>query len=219
MIVRTQESALEARGSSRPCSLPRSHPGHRQEYTRTHGPWIAASGSSWCRQAAGEIPRFSAVRSDGPAIHRAECCLAIFPLPWLVTAGTGAGAAARPPHSPWGRLSRPLLLGRLFPTFLHSATYLLAGFVRCRLFSERHTLQTLKPGGFNQWLPTTTQNPQRNSGSEPSRRPFGKTRSAATQSFRFVNLLSVAKLADQAHTLIAERKAEAAPAAGDNEAS
>ena len=30
-----------------------------------------------------------------------------------------------------------------------------------------------------------------------------------TQSFRFVNLLSVAKLADQAHTLIAERKAEA----------
>ena len=24
---------------------------------------------------------------------------------------------------------------------------------------ERHTLQTLKPGGFNQWLPTT-QNPQ-----------------------------------------------------------
>ena len=40
-----------------------------------------------------------------------------------------------------------------------------------------------------------------------------------SQSFRFVNLLSVAKLADQAHTLIAERKAEAAPAAGDNEAS
>ena len=40
-----------------------------------------------------------------------------------------------------------------------------------------------------------------------------------TQSFRFVNLLSVAKLADQAHTLIAERKAETAPAAGDSEAS
>ena len=40
-----------------------------------------------------------------------------------------------------------------------------------------------------------------------------------TQSFRFVNLLSVAKLADQAQTLIAERNAEAAPAAGDNEAS
>ena len=34
-----------------------------------------------------------------------------------------------------------------------------------------------------------------------------------TQSFRFVKLLSIAKLADQAHTLIAERKAEAAPAA------
>ena len=44
---------------------------------------------------------------------------------------------------------------------------------------ERHTLQTLKPGGFNQWLPTT-QNPQRNSGSEPSKRPFGKTRSAGS---------------------------------------
>ena len=40
-----------------------------------------------------------------------------------------------------------------------------------------------------------------------------------TQNFRLVNLLSVAKLADQAHTLFAERKAEAAPAAGDNEAS
>ena len=40
-----------------------------------------------------------------------------------------------------------------------------------------------------------------------------------TQSFRFVNLLSVAKLADQAHTLIAGREAEAAAAAGDNESS
>ena len=39
-----------------------------------------------------------------------------------------------------------------------------------------------------------------------------------TQSFGFSNLLSVAKLADQAHTLIAERKAEAASAAGDDEA-
>ena len=174
--------------------------------------------------------RFSVVHSDGPAIHRAGCCLAIFPLPWLVTAGTGAGAAARPPHSPWGRLSRPLLLGRLFPSFLHSATYLLGGFVRCRLFSERHTLQTLKPGGFNQWLPTTTQNPQRNSGSEPSRATVWENEVGGithhnvtfsriypeggqwktTQSFRFVNRLSVAKLADQAHTLIAERKAEAA---------
>ena len=39
-----------------------------------------------------------------------------------------------------------------------------------------------------------------------------------TQSFRFINLVSVAKLADQAHTLIAERKAEVASAAGDDEA-
>ena len=39
-----------------------------------------------------------------------------------------------------------------------------------------------------------------------------------TQSFRFINLVSVAKLADQAHTLIAERKADLACAAGDDEA-
>ena len=37
-----------------------------------------------------------------------------------------------------------------------------------------------------------------------------------SQSFAFVNLLSVAKLADQAHTLIAERKAQAAKAGDDN---
>ena len=39
-----------------------------------------------------------------------------------------------------------------------------------------------------------------------------------THSFGFSNLLSVAKLADQARTLIAQRKAEAASAAGDDEA-
>ena len=38
------------------------------------------------------------------------------------------------------------------------------------------------------------------------------------QSFGFNNLLTLAKLADQAHTLIAERKAEAPSAAGDDEA-
>ena len=37
-----------------------------------------------------------------------------------------------------------------------------------------------------------------------------------SQSFAFVNLLSVAKLADQAHTLIAEPKAQAAKAGDDN---
>ena len=40
-----------------------------------------------------------------------------------------------------------------------------------------------------------------------------------THSFGFNNLLTVAKLADQAYTLIAERHAEAAPSASDNEAS
>ena len=39
-----------------------------------------------------------------------------------------------------------------------------------------------------------------------------------THSFGFKNLLTLAKVADQAHTLIAERNAEAAPASGDNEA-
>ena len=39
-----------------------------------------------------------------------------------------------------------------------------------------------------------------------------------THSFGFKNLLTLAKLADQAHTLIAERKAEAAQAAADGEA-
>ena len=39
-----------------------------------------------------------------------------------------------------------------------------------------------------------------------------------THSYGFKNLLTLAKLADQAHTLIAERKAEAAQAAGDGEA-
>ena len=39
-----------------------------------------------------------------------------------------------------------------------------------------------------------------------------------THSFGFNNLLTLAKLADQAHTLIAERNAEAAPSASDGEA-
>ena len=39
-----------------------------------------------------------------------------------------------------------------------------------------------------------------------------------THSYGFKNLLTLAKLADQAHTLIAERKAGAAQAAGDGEA-
>ena len=39
-----------------------------------------------------------------------------------------------------------------------------------------------------------------------------------THSYGFKNLLTLAKLADQAHTLIAERNAEAAQAAGDGEA-
>ena len=40
----------------------------------------------------------------------------------------------------------------------------------------------------------------------------------STHSFGFNNLLTVAKLADQAHTLISERSAEAAPSASDAEA-
>ena len=39
-----------------------------------------------------------------------------------------------------------------------------------------------------------------------------------THSFGFNNLLTLAKLADQAHTLIAERNGEAAPSVSDGEA-
>ena len=39
-----------------------------------------------------------------------------------------------------------------------------------------------------------------------------------SHSFGLNNLLVLAKLADQVHTLISERNAEAAPAPGDNEA-
>ena len=39
-----------------------------------------------------------------------------------------------------------------------------------------------------------------------------------SHSFGLNNLLVLAKLADQVHTLISERNAEAAPASGDNEA-
>ena len=39
-----------------------------------------------------------------------------------------------------------------------------------------------------------------------------------THSIGFKNLLTLAKLADQAHTLIAERNADAAPSASDGEA-
>ena len=59
MIIRSQEAAQGPSGVWRLCPLPRSHPGHRQEYIRTKGPWIAASGSSWCREAAGKIPPIS----------------------------------------------------------------------------------------------------------------------------------------------------------------
>ena len=96
------------------------------------------------------------------------------------------------------------------------------------LSGERHTLQTLKTGGFNQWLPTK-ENPQRNSGSEPSKatvwenevggiprhnvtfsrlyRDEGQWKT--THSFVFNNLLT-SPSSPTAHTLIAERNAEAA---------
>ena len=81
---------------------------------------------------------------------------------------------------------------------------------------ERHTLQTLKPGGFNQWLPTT-QNPSAElrigavKATVWENEVGGITRPnvtfsriyrdgdqwKTTHSFGFSNLLSVAKLADQ----------------------
>ena len=66
MIIRIQESAQEPSGSWRLCPLPRSHPGHRQGYVRTNGPRIAASGSSSCREPAGEIPVSPLFALTGP---------------------------------------------------------------------------------------------------------------------------------------------------------
>ena len=66
MIVRTQESAQEPSGSWRPCSLPRSHPGHRQEYiphpTVPGSPLRAVRGAG---KRPVRSPRFSVVLSDG----------------------------------------------------------------------------------------------------------------------------------------------------------
>ncbi len=55
IIIRSQESVQEPIGSWRLCFLRRTHAGHRKEYGRTNGPWVAASGGSWCRVAAREI--------------------------------------------------------------------------------------------------------------------------------------------------------------------
>ena len=88
---------------SRPSPRVRPHPG---SLDRRFGQFVVPGGRR-------EDPRFRLFAlTDWSPIHRAECCLAIFPLPWLVPAGTGAGAAARPRCSPRGRLSRPLLFGR-----------------------------------------------------------------------------------------------------------
>ena len=46
----------------------------------------------------------------------------------------------------------------------------------------------------------------------------GEDQWKTTHSFSFNNLLTLAKLADQAYTLIAQRKAEAAPSVSDGEA-
>ena len=54
-IIQSQESVQEPSGSWRLCFLPRTHAGHRKEYGRTKGPWVTASGGSWCRVAAREI--------------------------------------------------------------------------------------------------------------------------------------------------------------------
>ena len=42
-----------------------------------------------------------------------------FPIALAYSARTGAGAEPRPRRSPRGRLSRPPLLGRLFPAIAH----------------------------------------------------------------------------------------------------
>ena len=82
--------------------MPHSGPPCSDKIRRPNGPCPRLFFSGGAATRPVRSTRFSVVRSHGPAIHRAECCLAIFPLPWLVPAGTGAGAAARPRCSPPG---------------------------------------------------------------------------------------------------------------------
>ena len=162
-----------------------------------------------------------------------------FPVAWACSGGDrrrGCGQTA--PLATGASVTTPAL-GPVIPRYPAPGDGpLLAGFGRCRLFEgERHTLQTLKPGGFNQWLPTKkpvgrTQDRSRQGDRlgkrdrrhHPAYRhlfahlPREGEQWKTTHSFGFKNLLTLAKLADQAHTLIAERNAEAAPGAGDNEA-
>ena len=179
MIIQSQESAVRnpaVPDGSVPCCAAISAIARSTSARTVPGSPLRAARGAGKRQV--RSPRFPVVRSDGPAIHRAECCLAIFPLPWLVPAGTGAGAAARPCSSPHGRLSRSLLFGRLFPAFPHLAADppdRVWPVPPCRVSDTRskHLKQEDSINGYQQ-------NPQRNSGSEPSRRPFGKTRSAGS---------------------------------------
>ena len=59
--------------SFRPAQQPKNPPLHRHP-PKTLFQW-------WCREAAGEIPPgfLLSALTDWSPIHRAECCLAIFP--------------------------------------------------------------------------------------------------------------------------------------------
>ena len=107
---------------------PRVRP-HPRSLDRRFGQFVV-SASGRCDRSGFPLFALTGPRSTAPnVVSPFSHCLG------LLRRGPAQGPRPdRHTRPPWGRLSRPLLLGRLFPAFLHSATYLLGGFVRCRLF-------------------------------------------------------------------------------------
>ena len=215
---------------SRPSPRVRPHP-RAQE--RRFGQFVVVG------SGRGDPPGFPLFALTGPRSTAPNVVFAIFSLPWLVTVGTGAGAAARSLrsrpdrvcHGPcsWTGYSPRSCTRRRTPGRVCPLTPVRVSDTRSKPFNQENSIN-----GYQQQFKTRSGTQDRNrQGDCLGKRSRGITRHKVTfsriyrdgeqwkttQSFRFVNLLSVAKLADQADTLIAGRKAEAAPAAGDNESS
>ena len=106
-----------------------------------------------------------------------------FPVAWACSAGTGAGAAARPRCSPRGGgvCHGPCSWAGYSPPVLHSATDLLGGFVRCRLFRVSDTRS--KPLNHEDSINGYPQQLKTRSGTQDRSRQgdrLGKTRSAGS---------------------------------------
>ena len=110
IIIRRQESAQEPMGSWRLSSLPRTHQAILRSTTgpAVPGSPLRAVRGAWKRPV--RSPASPVVRSDWPVIHRSGCCLAIFSAALACSAGTGAGAVARPRcSSGWASVTAPAL--------------------------------------------------------------------------------------------------------------